>query len=213
MAGVGDPVGVGLVASLARPGGNITGITAMVPDDFLAKQLQLFHEALPYVRRIAVLINPDSPADRNFQVPLASAAQRLTLELRVFEVRTLQEVDPTLEAARRDRCQAVFTSGDAVFNAPALDLGQRVTATGLPFMGSLRRQSEAGGLMSYGPDFPDLYRRAAILADRLLKGERAADMPIEQPTKFELVINLKTAKALGLTIPQSLLLRTDEVIR
>ena len=213
MTGVGDPVGIGLVASLARPGGNITGITTVVPDDFLAKQLQLFHEALPHVRRIAVLINPDNPGYRNFQVRLASAAQRLALELRVFEVRAPQEVDPTIEATRREHCQAVFTPGDSVFNAPALGLGKRVTAAGLPFMSSLRRQAEDGGLMAYGPDFPDLYRRAAMLADHLLKGAKPADLPIEQPTKFELIINLKTAKVLELTIPQSLLLRADEVIQ
>jgi putative ABC transport system substrate-binding protein len=213
MTGVGDPVGVGLVVSLARPGGNITGVATMVPENFSAKQLQLLNDGVPRVRRIAVFVNPDNPTNRNLLALLASAAQRLGLDLRIFEVRASGEVGAALEAARREGCQAVYTPGDAVLNSPALGLGQLVTGAGLPLISGLRRQAEAGGLMSYGPDFIDLYRRAAILTDRLLKGERPADLPIEQPTKFELVINLKTARELGLTIPQSVLLQADEVIR
>lgn len=213
MTGVGDPVSLGLVVSLARPGGNITGVTPVVPENFSSKQLQLLHECVPTAKRVAVFANPDNPTTKNLLAPLASTAQRLGLDLRIFEIRATQEVGAAVEAARREGCRAVFSLSDAVLISPALGLGQMVTDAGLPLMSFLRRQTEAGGLMSYGPDFIDLYRRAAILADRLLKGERPADLPIEQPTKFELVINLKTARALGLTIPQPMLLQADEVIQ
>ena len=212
MTGVTDPVSLGLVASLARPGGNITGITTLVPGDFVGKQLQLLHDAVPRAKRIAVFVNPDNPLNTNLLAQLGSVAMKLAFDLRVFEVRVPQEVEAVIQAARRERCQAVFVPGDAVLISPVLRLGQLLTGAGLPLMSTLRRQAEDGGLMSYGPDFPDLYRRAATLADRLFKGGRPADMPIEQPSKFELVINLKTAKSLGLTVPPSVLLRADEVI-
>ena len=212
MTGVGDPVGLGLVASLARPGGNITGVASLVPEHFASKQLQLLHDTVPGARRIAVLINPDNPLHKSLLVQVAATAQQLALDLRVFEVRAPEAAGAAIDAARRERCQAVYSPGDAVLDSPVLRLGQLAADAGLPFLSGLRRQTEAGGLMSYGPDFPDLYRRAAILADRLFKGERPADIPIEQPSKFELVVNLKTAKALGLTIPQGVLLRADDVI-
>jgi putative tryptophan/tyrosine transport system substrate-binding protein len=212
MTGVGDPVGLGLVASLARPGGNITGIASLVPEHFAAKQLQLLHDTVPGARRIAVLINPDNPLHKSLLVQVAATAQQLALDLRVFEVRAREAAGAAIDAARRERCQAVYSPGDAVLNSPVLRLGQLAADAGLPLLSGLRRQTEAGGLMSYGPDFPDLYRRAAILADRLFKGERPADIPIEQPSKFELVVNLKTARALGLTIPPGVLLRADDVI-
>jgi len=211
LTSVGDPVGVGLVVSLARPGGNITGMTTAVPENFPSKQLQLLHDAVPSASRIAVFVNPDNPMTKGVLSPLASSARRLGLDLRIFDVRAPQEVAAAIEAARREGYQAVHSLGDPVLNSPAL--GRLVTSAGLPLMSLLRRQAEDGGLMSYGPDFIDLYRRAAILADRLLKGERPADLPIEQPTKFELVINLKTARALALTIPQIVLLQADEVIQ
>ena len=212
MTGVGDPVGVGLVASLARPGGNITGIAPFVPEHFAGKQLQLLHDAVPGAKRFAVFINPDNPSSKNLLVALAASAQQLALDLRVFEVRAHNAAGAAIEAARRERCQAVYSPGDAVLNSPELGLGQLFTDAGLPSLSGLRRQAETGGLMSYGPDWLDLYRRAAILADRLFKGERPADIPIEQPNKFELVVNLKTAKALGLTIPKSVLLLADQLI-
>ena len=212
MTGVGDPVGVGLVASLARPGGNITGIAPFVPEHFAAKQLQLLHDAVPGAKRIAFLYNPDNPSNQNLLALVAATAQQLALELRVFEVRAPQAAGAAIEAARRDRCQAVYAPGDTVLVSPVLGLAQMAADAGLPLMSGLRRQAEAGGLMSYGPDWLDLYRRAAILADRLFKGERPADIPIEQPSKYELFVNLKTAKALGLTIPQSLLLQADAVM-
>lgn len=212
MTGVGDPVGVGLVTSLARPGGNITGVASLVPEHFASKQLQLLHDTVPGAKRIAVLINPDNPLHKSLMVQAAATAQQLSLELRAFEVRAPEAAGAAIEAARRERCQAVYSPGDAVLNSPALGLGQLATDAGLPFLSGLRRQAEAGGLMSYGPDFLDLYRRAAILADRLFKGERAADIPIEQPSKYELVLNLKAAKALGLTIPRGVLLQADVAI-
>lgn len=212
MTGVGDPVGVGLVASLARPGGNFTGITAVAGNQFSAKALQLLHEAVPRAKVIGVFINPDNPGNRMLLSPLMAAAQHLSIDLRVFEVRAPQEVQAAIEAALREPCQAVYVPGDPVLNAPALGLGQRATDAALPLMSLLRLQVEAGGLMSYGPNFPDLYRRAAMQTDRLFRGERPAEMPIEQPTRFELVINRKTARTLGLTISQALLLQADEVL-
>ena len=212
MTGVGDPVAAGLAASLARPGGNITGITPSVPGHFAAKQLQMLSDAVPGARRIAVLVNPDNPSNKSLLVPLAAAAQQSGLELRVFEVRSPEAVGAAIGAAQRERCHAAYAPGDAVLNAPSIGLGKLFTEAGLPALSSLRRQTETGGLMSYGPDFLDLYRRAAILADRLLKGERPADIPIEQPSKFELVVNQKAARALGVTLPRSVLLLADEVI-
>ena len=212
MTGVADPVAAGLVDSLARPGGNITGLTTVAPEHFAAKQLQLLHDAVPGARRIAVLVNPDNPLHTSMAARLAPTAQRLALELRFFEVRAPEAVAAAIDAARRERCQAMYSPGDAVVNSPTLGLGQLSADAGLPLLSSLRRQAEARGLMSYGPDFLDLYRRAAILADRLLKGARPADIPIEQPNKYELVVNLKTAKALSLTIPQGVLLQADVVI-
>jgi len=212
MTGVVDPVGAGLVASLARPGGNITGVAPIVPDHFAAKQLQLLRDALPGAKRIAMLINPANPFHKPLLEQLATTARQLDVELRVFEVHAAEGARPAIEAAKRDRCQAVFSPGDAVLNSPVVNLGQLAADAGLPLLSSLRRQTETGGLMSYGPDFPDLYRRAAILADRLFKGELPADIPIEQPSKFDLVVNLRTAKALGLTIPRSMLLQADVMI-
>lgn len=211
MTGVGDPVGLGLVASLAHPGGNFTGVTPVVPGGFVGKQLQLLQEAVPAARRVAIFGKTDNPALAVARAELMSAAPPLGMDLRLFDVPSREDIDAAIAAARKDQRQAVLAPGDAVLNSPAF--AQAVTAAGLPLMSLLRRHAEAGGLMSYGPDFIALYRRAAVLADRLLRGERAADMPIEQPTRFELVLNLDAAKRLGLAFPQSLLLRADEVIR
>jgi putative ABC transport system substrate-binding protein len=211
MAPVADPVQLGLVESLARPGGNITGLTAVVPGGFAGKMLQLLHETVPAAKRIAALINPNNGGN---QVILAQeapqAAQRLGLELRTYEVKSRPEIEPALDAARRDHCHAVWVWGDPVLN-PA-PLGPLVTGAGMPLMSFIHGHTRAGGLMSYGPDLVDVFRRAGILADRLLKGANPAEIAIEQPSKFDLVINLGAAATLGLTIPGSVRLRADEVI-
>ena len=213
MIGVGDPVRAGLVASLARPGGNLTGVAAVVPGGFMAKMLELLHQAVPKATRIAMLINPTNEMHR-ILVPLEipEAARRLGVQIQIIEARTADEIEPALNAAVGERAEALFIQGDPVFNNPPARIPQLVARTGLPALYFFRTQVQAGGLMSYGPVLPDLFRRAAVYVDRILKGAKPGDLAIEQPTKFELVINLKTAKALGLTIPQSLLLRADELI-
>ena len=211
MTGVADPVRIGLVESLARPGGNITGVAVIVPGGFAGKQLQLLHEIVPGARRVAMLVNSNNAYYAMVQQEVAPAAQRLGVELRVFDVRAATEIEPALEAALRARCDAVWIWGDPLLTPPWV--GALVGRVGLPLMSFLRAHAHAGGLASYGPDVVDLYRRAAAVADRVLKGAVPAELPIEQPSTFELVVNLKAAKALGLTIPSSVLLRADEVIQ
>jgi len=212
MTAVADPIGVGLVASLARPGGNITGVGSLVPEKFSSKQLQLLRDGVPRAKRVAVFINPDNPMTQSALAPLAPAAERLGLELRVVEVRAAHEVPAAIEAARRDDCHAVHSPGDQILTSPAVRLGQRTRDAGLPLMSISRRQCEDGGFMSYGPDFLDMYRRAAMMADRLLKGARPADLPVELPTKYEFVVNLKTARALDLTVSKNVLFQADVII-
>lgn len=212
MTAVADPMGVGLVASLAQPGGNITGVGSLVPEMFSSKQLQLLRDGVPRAKRIAVFVNPDNPMTRGALAPLPPAAERLGLELRIFEVRAVHEVPAVVEAARRDECHAVHSPGDQILTSPIVRLGERTRDAGLPLMSISRRQCEDGGFMSYGPDFLDMYRRAATMADRLLKGERPANLPVELPTKYEFVVNLKTAKALDLTVPKSVLGLADVII-
>ena len=211
MTGVGDPVQLGLVQSLARPGGNITGVAVIVPGGFAGKQLQLLHEIVPGAKRIALLVNPNN----NMNSALVSrearpAAEGLGVELRVVEVRVPADIEPAVEAAVRQRCDAMWVLGDPLLNGPRI--GALIARAGMPLMSFIRAHTQSGGLVSYGPDLVDLYRRAGEIADRLLKGAAPAELPIEQPTKFELVVNVKAAKALGLTVPGSVLLRADEVI-
>jgi putative tryptophan/tyrosine transport system substrate-binding protein len=212
MFAVADPVRAGLVANLARPGGNLTGVATVVPGGFMAKMLELLHQAVPKATRIAMLVNPTNEMHR-ILVPLEipEAAGRLGVQIQTIEARTADEIEPALNAAVGERAEALFIQGDPVFNNPAERLPQLVARTGLPALYFFRTQVQAGGLMSYGPDFVELSRRAASYVDRILKGAKPGDLAIEQPTKFELVINLKTAKALGLTIPQSLLLRAEVI--
>ena len=211
MTGVGDPVRLGLVQSLARPGGNITGVAFTVPGGFAGKQLQLLHEIVPGARRIALLVNPNNAQNVTVREEAALAAQRLGIEIRVFDVRATAEIEPALEAALRVRCDAVWMVGDPLLTPPWV--GALVARVGLPLMSFLSAHAHAGGLASYGPDPIDLYRRAAAVADRLLKGAVPAELPVEQPSKFEFVVNLKAATDLSLTIPSSVLLRADEVVQ
>ena len=209
---VADPVGSGLVTSLAHPGGNITGFSNMLAE-LSAKRLQLLKEAIPRVVRVAVLWNPDTPWHAKVVDDLKAAAPSLSIELSVVSARTPGEFSPALSAAIRAHAQALY-----VLDAP-LFLGHRAMLVGLaskarlPAMYAARDFSEEGGLMSYGANYGDLYRRTAGYVVKILKGAKPGDLPIEQPTKFELVVNLKTAKALGITIPESILLQADEVIR
>jgi putative ABC transport system substrate-binding protein len=213
MVAVADPVALGLAASLARPGGNLTGVATLVPGGFMAKSLQLLHQVVPKASRIAVLSNPTN-AVHQVVAPqeLAQAARQLGVQVQIFEARTTGEIEPALQSAIANRAEALLILGDPVFNSPPERLPQLVARTRLPAMYLVRSQVQAGGLMSNGPDFIELVRRAAGYVDRILKGANPGDLAIEQPTKFQLVINLKTAKALGLTLPQSLLLSADEII-
>jgi ABC-type uncharacterized transport system substrate-binding protein len=208
-----DPVGVGLVSSLARPGGNVTGLTPMNAQ-LNAKRLELFKDAVPGVSRVAVLSVSDYPAlaRQGMVREMEAAAQRLHLDLRVFEVGHRDELRTVFAAMAKDR-----VSGVTVLPLPLLTTERRLITElalryRLPSIFQWREYVEVGGLMSYGPNPLDLIRNAARYVDRLLKGAKASDLPVEQASTFELVINLKTAKALGLTIPPSLLLRADQVI-
>jgi len=206
-----DPVDLGLVASLARPGGNITGVTSLSVDLSL-KQLELLKEAVPRASRIAVLWNPDNPWHPVTVKGLQGRGRSLGVQLQFLAVRGPDEFDKTYQAMLTKRAQAILVLADPMTSAHRRQLANLAVKHGLPAMGSLRIYAEAGSLLSFWADRTDLHRRAASYVDKILKGARPGDLPIEQPTKFELVINLKTAKALGLTIPQSLLQRADQVI-
>jgi putative ABC transport system substrate-binding protein len=211
--GVGDPVGLGLVASLARPGGNITGLTGVVTPEIAGKQLELLKEAVPKVSRVAVLWNPATPGNALALRETEIAARVLGVELQLLEARSLNDFDSAFAAMTAKRAGALLVLGDVMFVTHRIRLAELVAKSRLPAMYGLREYVEAGGLMSYGPIASELFRRAATYVDKILKGAKPADLPVEQPTRFELVVNLKTAKALGLTIPQSVLIRADEVIR
>jgi len=206
-----DAVAIGLVASLARPGGNVTGLSYL-GTELIAKQMGLLKEAVPNLSRVAALSNPANPTHAPRLRAADIAAQGLRVNLELLEARTPSELNKAFAAMIRARVGGVLVLTDPMFNAEARRLAQLASTSGLPAMYGFRTWVDAGGLISYGPNFPDLYHRAAAYVDKILKGAKPADLPIEQPTKFELVINLKTAKALGLTIPPSLLLRADQVI-
>jgi ABC-type uncharacterized transport system substrate-binding protein len=206
-----DPVGTGHVASLARPGGNITGL-AVLMTDLAPKGLELLISAGPMAKRIAVLGNPETPSHAPALKAVEEAARTLRVQLQPVGVRTAAELEGAFAAMARARAQAVLVLGNGLFLAERQRVAELAIKHRLPTMSNLNDVVEAGGLMSYSPNWDDLYRRGAIYVDKILKGATAADLPVEQATKFELVINLKTAKALGLTIPPSLLLRADQVI-
>lgn len=214
MVAVADPVGVGLVQSLARPGGTITGFTTLVPGGFGSKQLELLMQALPGATRIAALVNPkNNVAMKHFPTDVPPAAARIGVRLQVVEVSSPIDLERAIDAAVRERAEGLLVYGDPMFHTPPGRLPDLAARAGLPAIYLVREVTQAGGLMSYGPDFEDMFRRAASYVDRILKGAKPSDLPIEQPTKFQFVINLKTATALGRTIPPSLLQRADEVIR
>jgi ABC-type uncharacterized transport system substrate-binding protein len=210
MVAGGDPVTTGLIASFARPGGNITGLTVHHPE-LSGKTLELLKETLPHLSRVAVLreARGDPAAVRQME----RAAQALGLSLQVLTVRDPDEFPRAFQAAIEGHAEALHLSESAMFDSHLAQIVAFATQSRLPTMGQLRLSAEAGFLMSYGPDIADLFRRAATYVDKILQGAKSEDLPVERPTKFALVINLKTAKALGLTIPSMVLFQADEVIQ
>jgi putative ABC transport system substrate-binding protein len=211
MASVGDPVSSGLVSSLAHPGGNVTGLTVIGPG-LAAKRLELLKDAVPNMSRVAFLWNPANPDQKSSFDEVRAGARALGVTLHSVEARTREELEQALAAMKQSRPSALLMTADGVHQRYIGQIVSFTLETRLPAMYQLKEAVDRGGLMSYGTSLPDLGRRAAHYVDKILKGAKPADLPIEQPTKFELVINLKTAKALGLTIPPSLLLRADQVI-
>jgi len=212
MVAVGDPVGTGFAASLARPSGNITGLSDVNPD-LSAKRLELLKELIPKLARAAVLLNPAHPPNVRQLEETQAAARTLGVTLQTLEVRRSDDIERAFTAVARERAGAVVVLPDAFTVAYRDQIAELAVRHRLPTMFGPRSHVAAGGLMAYGASVADLYRKAVSYIDKIFKGAKPADLPIEQPTKFELVINLKTAKALGLTIPPSLLLRADEVIQ
>ena len=207
-----DPVSTGHVASLARPGGNITGL-AILMTDLNVKGLEMLISVVPKAKRIAVLGSPDAPSHAPSLKALEEAARPFQLQLQTVVARTGADLESAFSAMARAHGQAVLVLGFGPYIAERQRIAELAIRYRLPTFFTWRDHVEAGGLMSYGPDFIDLARRGAIYVDKILRGAKPADLPVEQPTKFELVINLKTAKALGLTIPQSLLRHADELIQ
>ena len=208
-----DPLGIGTIASLARPGGNVTGLSFSVGFEIVGKELALLKEVVPKVSRVAVLGNPGNPAYGPMLREAQIAGRSLGVQLQVLEARGPNEFDRAFAAMVKQRAEALLVFADAAYIFHRTPLAQLAAKSRLPAIYGLREHVEAGGLLAYGPNLGDLFRRAATYVDKILKGAKPSDLPVEQPTKFELVINLKTAKALGLTISPSLLARADEVIQ
>jgi putative ABC transport system substrate-binding protein len=211
MTAVADPVALGLVESLARPGGNVTGLSQMNPH-LAGKRLELLKEMIPRLSRVAVLWNPQLKNATLTWKEIQLPARQLGVELLSLEVRSPNEFDKAFEDATRARARALFIVGDAMVVTNLKRIADLAAKSRLPSIFNISDFADAGGLVTYGPDRSDMYRRAATFVDKILKGAKPGELPVEQPTKFELVINLKTAKAIGLAIPQELLLRADRVI-
>ena len=212
--GVSDPVATGVVASFARPGGNVTGLSFITPELF-AKSMELLKQAVPRVSRVAVLWHPEGTSEPVAKAMLKAAegaARALGVGLHVVEVRAPDDLDRAFSEMTRGRAQALAVVTSTMFVQERTRLVDLAAKSGLPAVYPFRQVVDAGGLMSYGPNVPDLYRRAATYVAKILRGAKPGDLPVEQPTKFELVINVKAAKALGLTIPASVLARADQVI-
>jgi putative ABC transport system substrate-binding protein len=209
-ATVADPVGNDLVASLARPGGNVTGLSNQQTDS-TGKRLQLLREVVPGLRRLAILANIGNPATVLEVREVQAAAGPLGLEVATLEIRRAEDVAPAIEALK-GRAAALYVTNDPLMNTNRTRISTLALGARLPTVSGFREFVDAGSLMSYGPNLPDLFRRAADFVDKILRGTKPADIPVEQPTKFDLVVNLTTAKALGLTVPSSLLARADAVI-
>jgi putative ABC transport system substrate-binding protein len=208
--GQSDPVGSGLVASLARPGGNITGLSSQIIDT-ASKRVELLHEVVPNLRRLAMMANAGGAGAMLELAAAQAAARSLALEVTSFEIRGVEDIAPAFDAFK-NRVEALYVCGDPLTVTHRVRINTLAQGARLPAIYPVREFVEAGGLMSYGTNLPDLFRRAADFVDKILRGAKPADIPVEQPTKFDLVINLVTAKALGVEVPPSLLARADEVI-
>jgi len=207
----GDPLGTGLVASLARPGGNVTGLSNQAAD-LAGKRLEILRKVAPGLHRLAILANVEYPGRISEIADTQRAARTLGLDVTVFEVRLAEDIAPVFENMRKGRADALYVLGDTLMNSNRARISTLAVSARLPSICVAREYVEAGALISYGANIPNLFRRAAELVDKILRGAKPGDIPVEQPTKFDLVINLKTAKALGLVIPNPLLALADEVI-
>ena len=206
----GDPIGSGLVASLARPGGNVTGLS-LQQTELGGKRIEFLREALPGLRRLAIMADVDNPVTRVEMREVQDTSRALGLDVVTAEIRRKEDIVPAFEALK-GRVEAIYVAASPLLNANRVRINTWALAERLPTMHGMRESVEVGGVLSYGPNFPDLFRRAAEIVDKVLRGTKPADIPVEQPTRFDLVVNLVTAKALGLTIPPTLLARADEVI-
>ena len=213
MINVGDPVALGLIDSLARPAGNVTGTAFTVGSETHGKGLEVLKESLHNVRRVAVLSNPGNPAQALAVQDLKTAAQPLGLQLTLLEARTPDEFNGAFDEIAKQRAEALFVVPESLFLLHRTRLANLALKHRVPTFYGLRENVEAGGLISFGPSLSRASHRSATFVDKILKGAKPGDLPVEQPAKFEIVVNMKTAKALGLTIPQSILLRADEIIQ
>jgi putative ABC transport system substrate-binding protein len=207
-----DPVRLGLAESFARPGRNVTGFLLVADQEIVGKRLQLLRDAVPGISHVGIIVNPDSPGDAAEVRMMPSLAKRIGLQYRVFEARSETELELTFATIARDGLQALYVSWNPLFNVHRATVTFNISKARLPAIYGFREFVQSGGLMSYGPDLPDQYRRAAAYVDKILKGAKAAELPLQVAAKYELVINLKTANALGLKISDSFLLLADEVI-
>jgi ABC-type uncharacterized transport system substrate-binding protein len=207
-----DPVASGAVESIARPGGHVTGTWIAGDDALVGKRLELIKEAVPTIARIGVFVNPSEVQDSVIMQLLSAPASALGLTVSIITVRDAAGIGAAFAAAARDNVQALFVSQSPFFNTHRVEIAAQAARARLPAIYGFREFTDAGGLMSYGPSLPDVYRRFAALVDKILKGASPADLPVEVPTRFALIINLKAAKAIDLTIPESFLLRADELL-
>jgi putative ABC transport system substrate-binding protein len=207
---LGEPVGTGLVATLARPGGNVTGLSNQ-QTDLPGKRLELLREVLPSLRQLAIMANVDYPEAVLEMRDVQAISKTLGLEVATVEIRRAEDISPAFEALK-GRADALYVITDALVSTNRIRINTFALAARLPTMHGVREYVEAGGVMSYGADYSDLFRRAGDYVDKIFRGAKPADIPVEQPTKFDLVVNLITAEALGLTVPPSLLARADKVI-
>jgi putative ABC transport system substrate-binding protein len=211
MTSIGDPVGSGLIKTLARPGGNITGLTTMAAELSL-KRLEMLRSVTPKLAHVGVLINPENSTNIETFKSVDAVAQKLGIRATSFEIRTLAQLEDGFLRMKRDAVQAVLLAQDGVFIQHKQRIAELALRNRLPSIGALEQFVEAGLLLSYGPNLPDVYRRAALYVDKLVKGAKPADLPVEQPTRFDLVVNKRTAMALGITVPADILVRAERFI-